>query len=50
MIDGLRLRTDTTDPDDARTQFTSAYCPHRLTVGGSLSAFRARHAEGGTLG
>jgi AraC-like DNA-binding protein len=50
MIDGLRLRTDTTDPDDARTQFTSAYCPHRLTVGGSLSAFRARHAEGGTPG
>jgi AraC-like DNA-binding protein len=48
MIDGLRIRTDTTDPDEARTQLTSAYCPHRLTVGGSASAFRARHADGGT--
>jgi AraC-like DNA-binding protein len=48
MIDGLRLRTDTADPDEARTQLTSAYVPHRLAVGGSLSAFRARHAEGGT--
>lgn len=50
MIDGLRIRTDTSDPDEARTRLTSAYCPHRLTVGGSLSAFRARHAEGGTPG
>ncbi|MDT5147095.1 MAG: hypothetical protein QOC58_1740, partial [Mycobacterium sp.] len=40
----------TTDPDEARIQLTSAYCPHRLTVAGSLSAFRARHAEGGTTG
>jgi AraC-like DNA-binding protein len=50
MIDGLRIRTDTSDPDEARTQLTSAYCPHRLTVSGNLSAFRARHAEGGTTG
>ena len=48
MIDGLRIRTDTSDPDEARTQLTSAYCPHRLTVRGSSSAFRARHAQGGT--
>lgn len=50
MIDGLRIRTDTTDPDEARTQLTAAYCPHRLTVRGSSSAFRARHAQGGTPG
>jgi len=49
MIDGLRIRTDTTDPDEAQTQLTAAYCPHRLTVG-RLSAFRARHAQGGTIG
>ncbi|OBH53628.1 AraC family transcriptional regulator [Mycobacterium sp. E2479] len=50
MIESLRIRTDTSDPDEARTQLTSAYCPHRLTVGGSLSRFRARHAEGGATG
>ena len=50
MIEGLRLRTDTSDPDEARTQLSSAYCPHSLTVGGSLSAFRARHAQGGANG
>jgi AraC-like DNA-binding protein len=50
MIDGLRIRTDTTDPDEARTQLTAAYCPHRLTVRGNLSAFRARHAQGGAPG
>src|ERR1700742_4084607 len=47
MIEGLRLRTDTSDPDEARTQLSCAYCPHSLTVGGSLSAFRARPAQGG---
>ncbi|OBL13923.1 hypothetical protein A5646_08305 [Mycobacterium sp. 1245499.0] len=50
MIDGLRIRIDTSDPDDARTQVASVYCPHRLAVKGRLSAFRARHAEGGTTG
>lgn len=50
MIDGLRILTDTSDPEDARTQIASVYCPHRLTVRGSLSAFRARHGEGGTRG
>ncbi|OBI23114.1 hypothetical protein A5712_11505 [Mycobacterium sp. E2327] len=49
-IEGLRIRTDTKDPEEARTQIASVYCPHRLTVRGSLSAFRARHAEGGTHG
>jgi AraC-like DNA-binding protein len=47
MIDGLRIRTDTSDPEDARIRIGSVYCPHRLTVSGSPSAFRARHAEGG---
>ncbi|WP_163789807.1 AraC family transcriptional regulator [Mycobacterium stomatepiae] len=41
---------DTSDPEDARAQIASVYCPHRLTVRGDLSAFRARHAEGGTSG
>jgi AraC-like DNA-binding protein len=50
MIDSLRIRTDTSDLEDARNQIGSVYCPHRLTVFGSLSAFRARHAEGGTSG
>ncbi len=50
MIDGLRIRTDTTHPEDARTQIGSVYCPHRLTVRGRVSAFRARHAEGGGSG
>jgi AraC-like DNA-binding protein len=50
MIDGLRVRLDTADPEDARSQIASVYCPHRLTVLGSLKAFRARHAEGGTSG
>lgn len=50
MIDGLRIRTDTSDPEDARIRIGSAYCPHRLTVSGSLASFRARHAEGGTTG
>jgi AraC-like DNA-binding protein len=50
MIDGLRIRTDTSDPEDARAQIASVYCPHRLTVRGSLKAFRARHAEGGANG
>lgn len=50
MIDGLRVRTDTTDPDDARSQIAAVYCPHRLTVRGRVSAFRARHAEGGGSG
>ncbi|OBI87136.1 hypothetical protein A9X00_24980 [Mycobacterium sp. 1245805.9] len=48
MIGGLRIRVDTADPEQARTQIGSVYCPHRLTVRGSLRAFRARHAEGGT--
>ncbi|OBA59407.1 hypothetical protein A5647_17250 [Mycobacterium sp. 1100029.7] len=48
MIDGLRIRTDTRDPEDARIRIGSAFCPHRLTVSGSGSTFRARHAEGGT--
>ncbi|GBG36496.1 AraC family transcriptional regulator [Mycobacterium montefiorense] len=50
MLDGLRLRIDTSDPEDARAQIASVYCPHSLTVKGSLSAFRARHAEGGNRG
>lgn len=47
MIDGLRILTDTPDPDYARARIGSVYCPHRLTVRGSVSAFRARHAGGG---
>lgn len=50
MIDPLRTRIDTSDPDDARTRIASVYCPHRLTVKGSPSGFRARHAEGGSAG
>jgi AraC-like DNA-binding protein len=50
MIEGLRVRVDTRDPEEARTRIGSFYCPHRLTVAGSVSGFRARHAEGGTSG
>src|ERR1700760_3302925 len=50
MLDGLRIQIDTPDPEDARTHIASFYCPHRLTVVGSASAFRARHAGGGTSG
>lgn len=50
MIEGLRIRTDTSDPHEARSRLASVYCPHRLAVRGSSSAFRARHAEGGAAG
>ncbi|OBJ85556.1 AraC family transcriptional regulator [Mycobacterium asiaticum] len=50
MIEGLRIRTDTSDPHEARSRLASVYCPHRLTVRGGSSAFRARHAEGGAAG
>lgn len=50
MATGLSIQTDTRDPDEARIQITPAYRPHRLTVGDKLSAFRARHAKGGTSG
>jgi AraC-like DNA-binding protein len=49
-LDGLRLRTDTSSPEVARARIGSVYCPHRLTVLGGVSGFRARHAEGGTSG
>lgn len=48
MIAGLRLRTDTSDPNEARMQMTPTYPLHRLTVDGEVAGFRARHAEGGT--
>jgi AraC-like DNA-binding protein len=48
MIAGLRIRTDTSDPTEARIQLTPTYPAHRLTIDGEVSAFRARHAEGGT--
>lgn len=50
MIEGLRLRTDTTDPELARRRMTADYCPHRLTLRGSSSGFRLRHAQGGAEG
>lgn len=50
MIGGLRVRTDTSDLEEARAQITAAYCPHRLAVSGNVSGFRARHAQGGTSG
>ncbi|GFG64035.1 hypothetical protein MKUB_15250 [Mycobacterium kubicae] len=50
MIHGLRIRTDTSDPDEARARISAVYCPHRLTVRGNSAAFRARHAEGGSSG
>lgn len=50
MIEGLRILTDTSDPEEARTQIASVYCPHRLTVQRGLSKFRAQHAEGGASG
>ncbi|OBK15752.1 AraC family transcriptional regulator [Mycobacterium asiaticum] len=50
MIEGLRIRTDTSDPHEARSRIAAVYCPHRLTVRGGPSTFRARHAEGGAPG
>lgn len=50
MIDGLRIRTDTSDPHEASNRLASVYCPHRLTVRGGSPGFRARHAEGGAAG
>lgn len=50
MIDGLRIRTDTSDPQEASSRLAGVYCPHRLTVRGGSSGFRARHAEGGVAG
>ncbi|OBI77894.1 AraC family transcriptional regulator [Mycobacterium asiaticum] len=50
MIDGLRIRTDTADPHEASSRLASVYCPHRLTVRGGPSGFRARHAEGAAAG
>ncbi|WP_068175990.1 AraC family transcriptional regulator [Mycobacterium sp. UM_CSW] len=50
MIDVLRIRLDTSDPDHACTRMAALYCPHRLTLEGGKASFRARHAEGGTSG
>src|ERR1700742_1147241 len=49
VIDGLRLRTDTADPEEARTRLTCAYVPHRLTLGGRPWGVRGRRAEGGAV-
>jgi len=48
MVAGISVETDTCDPDEAVRKITPIYCPHRLTLGGGLMAFRARHAVGGT--
>ncbi|MFI5610091.1 AraC family transcriptional regulator [Amycolatopsis sp. NPDC051903] len=42
-MEGMTVRLDTRDADQARARLISSYCPHRITPGGA--GFHARHAE-----
>lgn len=46
-MSGLRLRVSTADPERARDEIASVYCPHRVDVLGEPDAFRARFLQGG---
>lgn len=42
-MEGMSVRLDTRDADQARDTLASSYCPHQISPGGA--GFHARHAE-----